>query len=68
MCRLGLPRSADRMEDRGNYRAKGKNKDSVPINEFRHECRVFAEHWVEVQKEEFKRLGVIGIGITPISR
>ena len=43
-----------------NYRAKGKNKDSVPINEFRHECRVFAEHWVEVQKEEFKRLGVIG--------
>jgi len=28
-----------------NYRAKGKNKDSVPINEFRHECRVFAEHW-----------------------
>ncbi len=43
-----------------NYRAKGKNKDAVPINEFRSECRVFADHWVEVQKEEFKRLGVIG--------
>ncbi|MGB6324396.1 MAG: class I tRNA ligase family protein, partial [Methylocella sp.] len=43
-----------------NYRAKGKNKDSVPINEFRRECRAFAGHWVEVQKEEFKRLGVIG--------
>jgi isoleucyl-tRNA synthetase len=43
-----------------NYRAKGKNKDAVPINEFRDECRAFAEHWVEVQKEEFKRLGVIG--------
>src|ERR1700731_1493301 len=43
-----------------NYRAKGKNKDSGPINEFRRECRAFAEHWVEVQKEEFQRLGVIG--------
>jgi isoleucyl-tRNA synthetase len=43
-----------------NYRAKGKNKDAVPINEFRDECRAFAAHWVEVQKEEFKRLGVIG--------
>jgi isoleucyl-tRNA synthetase len=43
-----------------NYRAKGKNKDAVPINEFRDECRAFAAHWVEVQKEEFKRLGVLG--------
>jgi isoleucyl-tRNA synthetase len=42
------------------YRAKGKNKDAVPINEFRRECRAFAEHWVGVQKEEFKRLGVLG--------
>ncbi|MGQ0444106.1 MAG: isoleucine--tRNA ligase [Beijerinckiaceae bacterium] len=43
-----------------NYRAKGKNKDSVPINEFRRECRAFAEHWVGVQAQEFQRLGVIG--------
>src|ERR1019366_3076922 len=43
-----------------NYRAKGRNKDAVPINEFRDECRAFAGHWVEVQKEEFKRLGVLG--------
>ncbi|RLQ87271.1 isoleucine--tRNA ligase [Notoacmeibacter ruber] len=42
------------------YRAKGKNKDEVPINEFRKECRDFAAHWIEVQSEEFKRLGVIG--------
>ncbi len=42
------------------YRAKGKNKDEVPINEFRKECRTFAEHWVDVQRAEFKRLGVIG--------
>ncbi len=43
-----------------NYRSKGKNKDSVPINEFRRECRAFAEHWVAIQSEEFQRLGVIG--------
>jgi isoleucyl-tRNA synthetase len=43
-----------------NYRAKGKNKDSVPINDFRRECRAFAEHWVRVQAQEFQRLGVIG--------
>jgi len=42
------------------YRAKGKNKDDVEINEFRGECRTFAQHWVDVQREEFKRLGVIG--------
>ncbi|MEL6503876.1 MAG: isoleucine--tRNA ligase [Pseudomonadota bacterium] len=42
------------------YRAKGKNKDEVPINEFRQECRDFASHWVGVQTEEFLRLGVIG--------
>ena len=42
------------------YRAKGKNKDEVPILEFRRECRAFAAHWVDVQRKEFKRLGVIG--------
>ena len=42
------------------YRAKGKNKDEVPIVEFRRQCRAFAAHWVDVQREEFKRLGVIG--------
>lgn len=42
------------------YRAKGRNKDEVPSSEFRRECRDFAAHWIEVQKEEFKRLGVLG--------
>ncbi|HEX3180862.1 MAG TPA: isoleucine--tRNA ligase [Beijerinckiaceae bacterium] len=42
------------------YRAKGKNKDEVPINEFRAQCRAFAAHWIDVQREEFKRLGVLG--------
>ncbi|MBD0415708.1 isoleucine--tRNA ligase [Oryzicola mucosus] len=42
------------------YRANGKNKDEVPINEFRKECREFAGGWIKVQAEEFQRLGVIG--------
>jgi isoleucyl-tRNA synthetase len=42
------------------YRAKGKNKDEVPVNEFRRECREFAQKWIGVQMEEFRRLGVEG--------
>ena len=42
------------------YRAKGQDKDAVPVVEFRRECRQFAEHWVKVQGEEFQRLGVVG--------
>ncbi len=42
------------------YRAKGKNKDEVEINEFRKECRDFAQGWIDIQTEEFKRLGIEG--------
>jgi isoleucyl-tRNA synthetase len=42
------------------YRKAGKDKDAVPINEFRQECRDFAAEWIAVQREEFKRLGVEG--------
>ena len=42
------------------YRAKKKDKDQVPVGEFRRQCRAFAEHWIEVQREEFQRLGVDG--------
>ena len=42
------------------YRQKGRNKDEVPINDFRGECRKFAAGWVDIQREEFKRLGVTG--------
>ena len=42
------------------YRQKGKDKDDIPIIDFRQECRNFASDWVKIQKEEFKRLGVIG--------
>ncbi len=42
------------------YRQKGKNKDEVPVVELRRECRAFAEKWVDIQRDEFKRLGVTG--------
>src|SRR6202011_5078940 len=51
----------------GEYRAKGKDKDAVPIVEFRRECRAFAAHWIDVQREEFKRLGVEGDWAHPYS-
>ncbi len=47
-----------------NYRAKGKTKpdlsDSAAMIAFRAECRAYAEHWLDVQREQFKRLGVEG--------
>src|SRR5690606_183085 len=42
------------------YRKKGKNKDEVDPVAFRAECRAYAEHWLGVQREQFKRLGVSG--------
>ncbi len=42
------------------YRKKGKDKDEVPIVEFRRECREFADKWIDIQRQEFKRLGVLG--------
>ncbi len=47
-----------------NYRSKGKQKpdfrDSAAMVAFRKECRAYATHWLNVQREEFKRLGIIG--------
>ncbi len=42
------------------YRKKKRNKDEVPAKEFRAECREYAAKWVDVQREEFKRLGIFG--------
>ncbi|MCL3882074.1 isoleucine--tRNA ligase [Marivita sp. GX14005] len=42
------------------YRARGKNKDDVDVIEFRQECRDFADGWIDVQRDEFKRLGITG--------
>jgi isoleucyl-tRNA synthetase len=42
------------------YRARGEDKDAVDKVAFRQECRKFAEGWIDVQRAEFKRLGVTG--------
>ena len=42
------------------YKKNKKNKNDVPIIEFRKECRDFAEKWINVHKDQFQRLGVIG--------
>ena len=42
------------------YRKKKLNKDEVPIKEFRAECRAYAQGWVDVQREQLKRLGIGG--------
>ena len=47
-----------------NYRSKNKPKpnlsDPAAMIAFRKECRAYASHWIDVQREEFKRLGVEG--------
>ena len=42
------------------YRKAGKDKDAVPVLDFRAECRAYAAHWMKVHTEEFRRLGVEG--------
>jgi isoleucyl-tRNA synthetase len=42
------------------YRAKKQNKDEVPVDQFRAECRAYAARWVDVQRDQFQRLGVMG--------
>ena len=42
------------------YKKNKKNKDDVPIKDFRLECREFAQKWIKIHIEEFKRLGVEG--------
>ena len=42
------------------YKKKKKNKDEVPVKDFRQECRDFAKNWIDTHIKEFKRLGVVG--------
>ncbi len=42
------------------YREAGRDKDEVDVVQFREECRQFAAGWIDIQREEFKRLGVEG--------
>jgi isoleucyl-tRNA synthetase len=41
------------------YLKQGRKREDVPVLEFLKQCREFAQHWLDVQKEEFKRLGII---------
>ena len=42
------------------YRAKGRRKDEVSKEEFRKACRDYAAGWIDVQRDQFKRLGITG--------
>jgi isoleucyl-tRNA synthetase len=42
------------------YRKAKRNKDEVPVKEFRAECRAYAQKWIDIQREQFKRLGIGG--------
>ena len=53
----GLPMEW-KIEER--YKKNKKNKDEVPIKDFRKECREFAKSWIDIHINEFKRLGVVG--------
>ena len=53
----GLPIEWKIEED---YRKKKLNKDEVPAQEFRAQCRAYADKWVGVQRDQFKRLGIMG--------
>jgi isoleucyl-tRNA synthetase len=52
----GLPIEA-KIEEK--YREKGVKKEDVPRLQFRNDCKAFAEHWIAIQIEEFKRLGML---------
>ncbi|MDI9313462.1 MAG: class I tRNA ligase family protein, partial [Hydrotalea sp.] len=60
----GLPIEWKVEED---LRAQGKNKNDIPVNEFRKLCRDYATKWLNIQREEFKRLGVLGDWDNPYS-
>jgi isoleucyl-tRNA synthetase len=42
------------------FRAEGKTKEEIPRDVLRRECRAFASHWLNIQREQIKRLGQIG--------
>jgi isoleucyl-tRNA synthetase len=42
------------------YRKQKLDKDQVPTAQFRAECRAYADKWVDVQKAQFQRLGIMG--------
>ena len=47
------------------FRAKGRAKKDIPSSEFRAACRAYAQKWLDIQREEFKRLGGEGDWANP---
>ncbi|HTO41006.1 MAG TPA: class I tRNA ligase family protein, partial [Rhizomicrobium sp.] len=47
------------------YRAEGKSKEEIPKEQLRSDCRAFASHWMNIQREQIKRLGCAGLWNTP---
>ena len=41
------------------FRKKKRDKNAIPASEFRAECRAYAQKWVDVQREQLKRLGLM---------
>ena len=41
-------------------REMGRSKDEISVAEFRQMCREFALRFVDIQRDQFKRLGVLG--------
>ena len=60
-CRAGTATACrSNGRSRRSTAPRGRDKDAVPVLDFRAECRAYAAHWLDVQREEFQRLGVAG--------
>jgi isoleucyl-tRNA synthetase len=53
----GLPIEL-KVEER--FAKQKRAKEDIPAGEFRAACREYAAEWLDVQREEFQRLGVMG--------
>ncbi|MGD9982383.1 MAG: class I tRNA ligase family protein, partial [Hyphomonadaceae bacterium] len=53
----GLPIEWKVEED---FRKAGRKKADVPAVEFRRACRAYADKWIPLQRDEFRRLGIEG--------
>jgi isoleucyl-tRNA synthetase len=43
----------------------GAGRDEAAVKAFRDECRAYAQHWVDVQRGQLKRLGIMGDWVHP---
>ena len=46
-------------------RELGKKKRDMSVADFRRACRIYADKFVQIQREEFERLGVLGLWSKP---